>query len=1692
MAKQPSSDLHPRTIRIFISSTFRDMQAERDILIKQIFPQLKKICDQKNITLTEVDLRWGITDEQRSEDQVLPICLEEIKNCHPFFIGLLGERYGWVPDEIPRKIIDQEPWLEQFNDNSVTELEILHGVLNNPEASQHAYFYFRDPAFIEAFSPMEQNNYREIPTADEIAAHGLEHAQKLANQRKQKLIALKKRIRESGFPLQENYASPAALGEMVLRDLRNLIETLYPSGENMDLLQLEREEHEYYATRLAKGFVGRSDCFVNLNKHANGKGNPWVVYDKAGMGKSAFLAKWAIDYRKKHPEDLVLMHFIGCSPNSTDWSAMLQRFMGEFKRLLGIEEMIPKYPDDVRTAFEAWLHQVAEKKRVILVIDSLDQLEDKEGALDLQWLPLEFPDNIRVILSVLPGRVHDELAKRNWAWFSIGHLNVTDRKQLIHEYLAPYKKTLSLQQIDHIANSFQTGNPLFLSSLLEELRIFGVHEKLDERINYYLSAKKITVLFNLILKRYEQDYEEKRPELVQDMMTLLWAARCGLSESELLDLLGQDGTSLPRAYWTPLFLAAEKSLLVRSGRVNIGNNYLRRAVQDLYLPSEKDQLAVHAKLAVYFSKIPLCPRKVEETLWHLSKSQDWKALTCLLTDLEYLKFAWSIDPLAVKQCWGQIENNSPLRIVDGYRFVFENLPAYQKYLWVISELLFDTGHLTESLSILEFLVEVSRQNEDQKMLIHVLSKQAQIYEIRGEGKKAFALLQEQEAISRRLQDWDSLQSALGYKALILATQLDIDGAMSLSKEQEQICRQHENLKGLQFSLCNQGIIFRMRGEVNAALLLFQKQEQICKSEENRADLQSSFGHQAVLYYMQGDYLKALNMAIKQEKICRELGDKNGLQFSLNYQAKISLARGELDNSLALSKKQKAICQEIGKHRGLQAALENHGMVLRSQGDFVEADKLFTQQNQICRTLEDEIASQLCKKNQGLLLMDNGETREFFEILLQQEHFWRKLGDRYHLQSNLFAQGVVLYERGKIIESLSLFERQELTCRELGYLDWLQMSLGRQALAQYKIGNKKKALTLVNEHKKLYIKIHGKYNNGLEAHIFSQIKPNQVLRHEQKYVKDLRLLSEKMDLNEFIDYSEQMNNLKQKRDTRSMLAMHMKRFNEEGGLQNAAPRLPNNLTPPKLDMVEMTFDDLKKISARATLSNIDKRLEQYKKDEDLYRALKDYDNVQKSLYQQAKHLKYDKRKLPEALALLKKQETLCRQHNLKNGLQKAIGLQAEILLEQKNHHAAQNLYKEQETLCRQLNHQRGLQSALGGLALLQLDTADEEGAISLFREQEKLCRQFNIPNGLQSALGRLGEIYFSRGEWNIATNLFDEMERISRETGNRTGWETALNNQNLVYQAQADLLSLRSNHQKIVDYYHEIKHPTMLFKTIGNLVITLCSLGKFETARKYNKELRKHYKWVSSLQGKIKSVYYFLDGQGEIFLDPYNLNNNYSQLEKLACLFRKQEKKNGLQTVLGIQALLHAGQWKLNTALDVYQKQEVLCREIDDNKALQLCLGSQAAILKHQGDIQGAMALYEKQEQLCRELREKESLQICLGGQGCILLHLGKTNEAMSSFKEQEKLCDQLQLSAGLQSAYGGLGKCFTTQNNFSTAFLYFEKQETICRETENYLGLQSCLDNQAAILKAQGKEKAALVKEKERADICNAINYKPG
>lgn len=105
--------LAARTFRIFVSSTFSDLTAERNALQWCAFPRLRDLCLGSGARFQAIDLRWGVSEEAGLDQQTMNICLQEIDRCRdispkPNFIVILGDRYGWqpLPPQIPELEFD--------------------------------------------------------------------------------------------------------------------------------------------------------------------------------------------------------------------------------------------------------------------------------------------------------------------------------------------------------------------------------------------------------------------------------------------------------------------------------------------------------------------------------------------------------------------------------------------------------------------------------------------------------------------------------------------------------------------------------------------------------------------------------------------------------------------------------------------------------------------------------------------------------------------------------------------------------------------------------------------------------------------------------------------------------------------------------------------------------------------------------------------------------------------------------------------------------------------------------------------------------------------------------------------------------------------------------------------------------------------------------------------------------------------------------------------------------------------------------------------------------------------------------------------------------------------------------------------------------------------------------------------------
>lgn len=653
-----------QTLRVFVSSTFQDLRREREYLVKKIFPELRQACRQRGIDFIDVDLRWGITTEEASDGGALAICLREVDRCRPYFIGILGARYGWVPDGDlvlrSSEIATTYPWLPSLlaDGASITEIEMRYGSLDlspMPDGG-NAFFYFLAG---------EHHRSDEAPDAA------------------RKLEGLKDRIRSSSVPLREAIPDPKTLGELVRQDLLRWIDDVVPLDRTRSELDETRSNHRAFATARRHSYLPSEPVIERLNafvapRDTSDRDTPVIVMAPSGYGKSALMAYWSEEWRQDHPNVQVIEHYVGAG--SGDHIAIIRHLMLEIRDRFSVEKEIPVDPATIVAEFPDWLDYV--EGPTVIVIDAVNQL--RGTSREFAWLPTQIPPHVHLMISTTPGETFDRLAPRGWNVMELAPLDRRQRADIISTFLGEYSKSLTHRQIERIADEPKCAVPLFLRTLIEELRVFGEHERLEERMEYYLGTNDLADLFQRVLERIERDFGV---QLVRDVMTLICASRNGLMETELLEITGASRLDL-----STLMLGLDYHLMMRGGLQTFFHDYLRRAVIARYMSDAKSERATHARIAEAFSRFPYDARRRDEEPWQLQQTGDGNALADCVSAIPMLRLLAPVEyRYELIDYWNGLEDQ--VDMVEAYG---QRLDVYEQHMDDPDELLsvlHTLGHL---------------------------------------------------------------------------------------------------------------------------------------------------------------------------------------------------------------------------------------------------------------------------------------------------------------------------------------------------------------------------------------------------------------------------------------------------------------------------------------------------------------------------------------------------------------------------------------------------------------------------------------------------------------------------------------------------------------------------------------------------------------------------------------------------------------------------------------------------------------------------------------------------------------------------------------------------------------------------------------------------------------------------------------
>ena len=566
-----------RRYNIFLSSTFKDMDYERDVIKFRVIPTLNRRFRDRRVELQAIDLRLGVNtadlSEAESERKVLSVCTSCIDSARPFFIGLIGRRYGWIPPiERWKEFLagmdeEERALLADAAGCSVTEMEILYGALSQGSFdTSHVLFFLRDDTSYEGLPDSLRPTYFDTDPENLRKLEALKaKVQKLFGKRG----GTDDRCTPYRLAWKDGRFSSEDFEALVTEQLARQIE-LETAREEQDGTATwwaqEKELEESTLLRLLPGSV-EMDLMDEEDEGDDDSADAAVWY-VPGFGASTHMAQ---EYREWNGDsDVVrLLAVFGLSEYSNAMRPVLARWIHELAEAAGREDLpddallLGKMPEpEINDLFASLVEQVREDgKYVYVYLDDVEALEvTAPKDLYMPWLD-RVEDDVNILVNLRDGseardkflEAHPDLSRKMAPLV----MDEEEAEAFIARYEQIYYLELPARVRKDMIRSVRKKDGVFIP--LKVHSVFRIFEALTQEDFSEIRGRAGSQID--AINGYLSDIWEEMPDTPYDLMTFLvnniaknlgigenlrsaiWtvaAAPSGLRESDIAFFAGED------------------------------------------------------------------------------------------------------------------------------------------------------------------------------------------------------------------------------------------------------------------------------------------------------------------------------------------------------------------------------------------------------------------------------------------------------------------------------------------------------------------------------------------------------------------------------------------------------------------------------------------------------------------------------------------------------------------------------------------------------------------------------------------------------------------------------------------------------------------------------------------------------------------------------------------------------------------------------------------------------------------------------------------------------------------------------------------------------------------------------------------------------------------------------------------------
>ncbi|KAL3857424.1 hypothetical protein ACJMK2_012096 [Sinanodonta woodiana] len=384
-----------------------------------------------------------------------------------------------------------------------------------------------------------------------------------------------------------------SIGTHFFSSVKGLIDKRMEQCEQIeeDSLCHEVALHWNRAVKSHLPFVNREDVLNNIKGYLLSETDqPFVVRGETGSGKTTVIAKAAYDINEAiRNTDLamptvLISRFLGESSKSTDCQQLLLFLCHQLAYITGrCRQEIPSEYKALKFYFIDLLQRGEYGGMIILLLDSLEQLSAMNNGHKLEWLPPRLAPNVKVIVTVsseskdLVRRLENKVPSNI---VEITKLSRSDCENLLKVQLNVNKRALAINQWKHFQKAFaHDAIPLKVNLLYAEAFQMCSYDSCRNDIVTDSMILSVNNIFNRLENKHGNFF-------VSRCIGYITAAKNGLSESELEDLLSLDDEILNNVYLSQSYSAHARRIPPRHW------SRLRQDLKPYLTEKETDGIAI--------------------------------------------------------------------------------------------------------------------------------------------------------------------------------------------------------------------------------------------------------------------------------------------------------------------------------------------------------------------------------------------------------------------------------------------------------------------------------------------------------------------------------------------------------------------------------------------------------------------------------------------------------------------------------------------------------------------------------------------------------------------------------------------------------------------------------------------------------------------------------------------------------------------------------------------------------------------------------------------------------------------------------------------------------------------------------------------------------------------------------------------